>query len=85
MPIWGQKNIIICGHDGGTINGETSIHNYYKDINPEQGSIESYVNWVKNMPEQTILVRDKIKEVYKCNIYSLNPFINLSLEGNKFE
>ena len=53
----GAKNIIICGHDGGTINGETSIHNYYKDINPEQGSIESYVNWVKNMPEQTILVR----------------------------
>ena len=33
----------------------------------------------------TLEVKKKIKEVYNCNIYSLNPFINFGLEGHKYE
>ena len=33
----------------------------------------------------TLEVKKKIKEVYNCNIYSLNPFINFGLEGHKYD
>ena len=32
-----------------------------------------------------MMVRDRVKEVYGCNIHSLNPFINFKLEGNEYE
>jgi hypothetical protein len=26
-----------------------------------------------------------LKEVYGCNVYSLNPFLNFGLEGHEYE
>lgn len=82
----GAKNILICGHDCGALNGEITVKDYYKNLNPDQGNIDVYHTWLKtSIEDHTIKVKEKIKEIYGTNIYSLNPFINLALEGNKYE
>ncbi|MAF25930.1 hypothetical protein CL634_10195 [bacterium] len=84
----GAKNIILCGHDCGTIDGEVNIKNYYVDPNRQmvQPSVHEYAHWIKTDIEgHTRGVKDKLKEVYGVNIHSLNPFINFNLEGHTFE
>jgi len=80
----GAKNIIICGHDCGKLNNNISIKGYNSIIPPVQGANE-YVEWLNRIENHTIKVCKKLKEVYNCNIHSLNPFINFNLEGFKFE
>jgi hypothetical protein len=82
----GARNIILCGHDCGMIDGQVTIKDYYKNIKPVQGDIRHYHHWLKTQIEKhTIKLKARIKEVYGTNIYSLNPFINLALEGHKYD
>ena len=81
----GAKNIILCGHDCGTINGESVISGYYSKMKPHQVTMEGYNKWLKTIKQDTINVSRKIEVEYGCNILSLNPFIFLDLEGNKYE
>ncbi|MHA2217312.1 MAG: hypothetical protein ACXACY_15340 [Candidatus Hodarchaeales archaeon] len=80
----GAKNIIICGHDCGTIDGESTIENYYSRITPHRGSDAAYVKWLSEIENDTVLVSHRMKQIYGCNIHSLNPFINLNLEGHSY-
>lgn len=80
----GAKNIILCGHDCGKIDGNSNINSYYQDIKPDQGSIQGYNNFLKIIESHTIAVKKKLIEVYNCNIYSLNPFINFNLENHSY-
>lgn len=80
----GAKNIILCGHDCGLLDGKSNIDTYYKNISPDQGSTKGYNNFLKLIESHTILVKNKIKEVYDCNVYSLNPFINFNLENHNY-
>lgn len=80
----GAKNIIICGHDCGTIDSQSTIDGYYTEIRQHQGNEASYVKWLSEIENHTAMVSQKIKEVYNCNIHSLNPFINFNLEGHTF-
>lgn len=81
----GAKNIILCGHDCGSIDGNITINDYYSHISPDQGNIQDYTRWVtSDIERHTLQVKNKLKEVYGCNIYSLNPFINFSLEGHEY-
>ena len=82
----GAKNIILCGHDCGMIDGQVTIKDYYKNIKPVPGSIKLYHHWLKTQIEKhTIDLKAKLKEVYGVNVMSLNPFINLGLEGHKYD
>ena len=78
----GAKNIIVCGHDCGTIDGYSTIKDYYEKINPVQVTEKGYVNWLKKIQEHTLLVNSAVRKEYSCNIYSLNPFINLNATGH---
>ena len=80
----GAKNIIICGHDCGTLDGASTIHNYYDKIRPHHGSETAYVGWLGEIENHTVLVCNEITKKIGCNIHSLNPFINLNLEGHKY-
>lgn len=80
----GAKNIMICGHDCGTIDGNSTIKDYYGKIKPCQGTEAGYVNWLSKIENHTAVVCSKITEKYNCNIHSLNPFINFNLEGHKY-
>lgn len=84
----GAKNIILIGHDCGTINGECNFEGYHTDETYKiawKNGREDYVNWLKVIEEQTIQVRTMLNNKYNCNIYSLNPFINFGLEGNIYK
>ena len=81
----GAKNIIICGHDCGTIDGNSTIKDYYSEIRPHQGTDAGYVNWLSKIENHTVAVSSRIQSEYGCNIHSLNPFINFSLEGHIYE
>ena len=83
----GAKNIILCGHDCGWLDGKSHFGDYAERIKAYHESLEAfnknYKEWFKRIEQDTIRLKAKLKEVYRCNIYSLNPFINLGLEGHK--
>ena len=81
----GAKNIIICGHDGGTINGESTIKEYYKYLKPHQRTMPRYNDWLRSIKAHTKDVCGKLKQEYGCNIYTINPFLFLDLEGNIYK
>ena len=81
----GAFNIVLVGHDCGTIDGVLYEPNYTES---DWGSADNYASkheWVATIESNTLEVKKKIKEVYNCNIYSLNPFINFGLEGHKYK
>lgn len=80
----GAKNIILCGHDCGSINGDSVIKGYYSEIKPHQKTMQNYHNWLKSIKQDTINVTNKISKEYGCNIYSINPFLFFDLNGNKY-
>jgi hypothetical protein len=80
----GAKNIIICGHDCGTIDGQSTLKDYYKTIRQHHGSDEAYVRWLSQIENHTASVCHVITRNFGCNIHSLNPFINLNLEGHRY-
>jgi hypothetical protein len=79
----GASNIILIGHDCGSINNECNFEGYHKTIAYLWAERKQpYVEWLKDIESHTIKLRGLIKNKYDCNIYSLNPFINFGLEGN---
>lgn len=81
----GAKNIILVGHDCGTLNGEPNFKGYHTDSTykiAHKNGKKDYINWLKKIENGTIKLKKLLKEKYGCNIYSLNPFINFGLEGN---
>lgn len=81
----GAKNIILVGHDCGLINDKHTFANYYKSISETPWkNWDEYKKWLGVIENQTLQVKKELCKKYGCNIYSLNPFINYNLEGNKF-
>ena len=84
----GAKNIILVGHDCGSINGECNFIGYHnKDtykIAWNNGK-DDYLQWLKSIEDNTIRLKKLLQRKYKCNIHSLNPFINFNLEGYHYE
>ena len=85
----GAKNIVLVGHDGGYIDGNVHVNNYSQSIRDfyktEEEYHKYYNKWLELVSGQTHRLKDKLRQVYNCNIYSLNPFINFRLEGHTFE
>lgn len=77
----GAANIILVGHDCGTLDGNTNIAGYAEALHGAQ----FYREFLKVIEPQTVALRAKLKEVYGCNLYSLNPFVNFGLEGHEYE
>lgn len=82
----GASNIILIGHDCGVLNGASNIPSYSRRTD---GSVDAwgdqnseYVKWLSLIEAQTLKVRDYYRVHGGPVILSLNPFINLGLEGN---
>lgn len=80
----GAKNIILCGHDCGTINGNLYYQGYLEEDWTSSGNWAGINSWMSSLEKESQIVRWMLKEKYKCNIHSLNPFLNLGLESNNF-
>lgn len=76
----GAYNIILIGHDCGTLDGKPNFEGYPKAT----GGQDFYLRWITEIEPQTIMVKQEIMNHYQCNIYSLNPFINFGLEGHRY-
>lgn len=79
----GASNIILVGHDCGTLDGKQNFPEYPEPIH-EKGR-KFYKSFLGMIEPQTKAIRERIRQVYGCNIYSLNPFLNFGLEGHEYE
>lgn len=70
----GAKTIILCGVDLGELDGEQNLDGYYSTPNPGR----------YNVFYDQIRATVKFLREHGVNVYSLNPFINLGLEGHTF-
>ena len=79
----GAKNIMLCGHDCGRLDGNLYYDGYM------EADWKSSENWsgvsdrMNEIEVETLKVRNYLMETYKCNIHSLNPFLNFGIEGHK--
>jgi len=71
----GASHIMLAGADCGTLDGRHRVDTYPLD---EVRLWELYNRHHK-------LMKDYLQENYAVKIYSLNPFINLNLEGHTFK
>jgi len=69
----GAKYIVLVGADCGTLGGNHRIDGYVEGDNHWQ----LYEMHLRRM-------KQRLNEVYGCQTYSLNPFINYSLEGTPY-
>lgn len=81
----GAANIIICGHDCGTIDDQTCFSGYHKQVAPVQGDESAYFEWLAGIEAQSLEVVAWLKQRYGVEIHSLNPFLNFNLDGHLFE
>lgn len=81
----GAKNIILVGHDCGTIDGEMTFKGYYNSIKDTPWSDwNQYKNWLKVIESQTIEVKKQVRHHYGANVVSLNPFVSFNLENHLY-
>lgn len=76
----GAKNIMICGHDLLSIDNKMYFDEYGKP--PTKGMQDFFIN--RDIHADTKLVRERVKEIYGCNVHTLNPFIGYDMEGLAF-
>lgn len=72
----GARNIIVAGHDCCLLDGEAVGDGHEKKlpVETEEAYKLRYAEWLRQIQKESIRLREKIKEVYGCNIYTLNPF-----------
>ena len=80
----GAKNIMICGHDCGTINGKMYYEGYVQQDWVSASNWSGISSWLSKLENESIMVKEYLKEKYDCNIHSLNPFLNMNFESNTF-
>ena len=81
--IMGAANIILCGVDGGTLDGELQYERYHGRARGDD--VTEYRDFVSKIMWQTRAVRDRLLAVYGCRTCSLNPFIGFDMEGHVYE
>ena len=81
----GASNIIISGADNGSINGSHYYDGYVENHWKSASNNPANQQWLGGIEDLNIQVRNRIEDVYECNIHSLNPFWNFGLEGHKYE
>jgi len=70
----GAKNIVLVGVDCGKLDDKVNFETYpYTTQRP-------FEVWSRHLA----LMRDWLRDTYGVNTYSLNPFVNLHLEGHSF-
>ena len=79
----GAKNIIMVAHDCGELDDKSWVDGYVYDT-WDKTKVEEAKERNKQFEIQSIAVKKKLIQLYGCNIYSLNPFINYNLEGVKY-
>ena len=80
LAAWiGAKHLVMVGADCGVLDGEANLTGYPGFDSPDhQARILSLYNRDHRRMKEWLVAN------YKITIYSLNPFVNLNLEGHTF-
>ena len=84
----GARNIILLGHDCGTLDDECNFIGYHTDKSYKlvhKNGQNDYKIWLTKIEDQTLKLKHLLKEKYGCSLHSINPFINFGLEGHKYQ
>lgn len=84
----GASNIILIGHDCGTIDHEPNFDGYHTNDTYKichRNGKEDYIAWLSQIEQDTLNLKRLIQQKYKANIVSINPFINLWREGHTLQ
>jgi hypothetical protein len=73
----------MVAHDCGELNDKSWVDGYVV-YDWSEDSIAGAKERNIKFEKQSVAVKKKLIELYGCNVYSLNPFINYSLEGHKY-
>jgi hypothetical protein len=88
LAAWmGAANIILVGADCGLIDGATNYALYVDERgNTQSGDLihNDTLLWLGRWERHLRSVKRKLVREYGVRIYSLNPFVNLNLEGHTF-
>lgn len=76
----GAKDIILCGHDCGLVDGNCNYRGYY-DAASVSGALQPPL--VVKFEQQTLQLVQELRR-RGVNVMSLNPFINFGLEGHSY-
>jgi hypothetical protein len=71
----GAANIIMAGHDCGYLDADGRVGGYGSDHDHE---------WWPGFDAQSRVVKEELSRRYGCSIVSINPFINMNLEGHSW-
>lgn len=74
----GARTIILVGADCGLLDGATNQTGY------QSGNlkVDDPLPWLERWDQHLQAVSNKLRNRYGVRIYSLNPFVNLNLEGH---
>jgi len=76
----GASNIILVGVDCGLLDGKSN-HGEYVSGNLANGDV---LDWLARWDEHLRQVKNVLVDEYGVRVYSLNPFVNLNLEGHEW-
>lgn len=79
----GAANIVLCGIDGGILDEQLNVNGYYDKLS--ENKIEHLKEAVSHPYNEIHLkrIRKRLKD-FGVNLVSLNPFLNIGLEGHKY-
>lgn len=80
----GARLILLCGAETGTIDGRQNFEGYTRAV-PNAEEAAWYVGFLQQIRQQTITLRDKLRQVYGCDVMTLSPFVNWTHEGRTFQ
>jgi len=78
----GAKNIILVGHDCGSIDGKFRMDGY--NTKHAITKDKEYLPWIGSIENHTFEVKNILRK-QGTTVMSLNPFINFGLEGHKYK
>lgn len=81
----GASNIILCGADAGMLDGKRHFDGYREGTTLGLETTAQYLRWLAAVEQQVLQTRERVMQVYGCGVASLNPFVNLGLEGHRYE
>ena len=81
----GASNIMLCGHDCGSLDNKLYYTDYTEKDWKSAGNWRGIGPWISRLEVESQMVRAFLMKRYGVSIHSLNPFLNLSLEGHEFK
>lgn len=76
----GASTVILVGVDCGLLDGRANQQGYESGNLVTSDTIGWLARWELHLRE----VKDRLRAVYQVDFHSLNPFINLNLEGHEW-